>query len=91
MVGSKMQFNAILGQRALLDSGDASAVDDDIDLRDIGPGENIGGGGSDRFLAGEVNLQQPVVHIRVVGLKGINASLEFGWSTPGEDEAGRTL
>jgi hypothetical protein len=91
MVGGKMQFNAIFGQRALLDSGNASAVDEDVDLRDVGPGEDSGSGGSDRFLAGEVNLQQPVVHIRVLGFKGINAGLEFGWSTPGEDEAGRTL
>jgi hypothetical protein len=59
-----VHLNTVLGKRALRHKHHAGAIDEDVDRRDIYPGENLGGTSADSFLARELQLERPVVDIR---------------------------
>ena len=51
MVCSEVDLNAIFCDGALGDTHDAGTVDDDVELRNVGPGQKFRGCFSDGFLA----------------------------------------
>ena len=77
MVCSEVHFDSFSGEGAGREVHDAGTVDEDVDLRDVGPGEELSGGFADGLLAGEVESEDVVVHIGGSSFECIDALLKF--------------
>jgi hypothetical protein len=88
MVGGEGRLDSVFIEDSLGKKHHAGAVDDDVDLGHVGPGEKLRGCFSDRFLLGEIELESMVCWARELGADSVDAIVEFGWTATGDDEMG---
>lgn len=91
MVCRKVHLDTIFAQGALLNAHDTGTVHKNVDSWHIRPGQNLGSCGTDRLLAGEINLQTAVLDVGELLLESIDAFLDLRWVTTGDDEMGGGL
>jgi hypothetical protein len=91
MICGKVHFNAILTKQALWEAHNASAIDNDINHGNVGPGKKIRGCCPDGFLAGKIDDERTIVYGRVLGFKYFDALVDLGRCPASNDQMRRRL
>lgn len=79
LVGCRLHLESIFAERVLWEIQDGGVVHEDVHGGNFFPVENIGRRFTDRFLAGEVQLEGTVVYFWKVDFECINTFLDSSW------------
>jgi hypothetical protein len=86
VVRGEVHLDAFLTELPGRQAHDPSTVDDDIDLWNVVPCQDGVSGIPHGRLAGQVDLEDPAVHIRELLLKSLERFLELRGASTGDDE-----
>lgn len=77
VISRKMHLDTVFTKSTFREEHDTGAVHNYVHSWYIRPGKDLGSCSADGLLAGEVDLERTVVHVRELRLEGIDALLDL--------------